>query len=756
MAAFQAVSDDVFFVADGHSGDLDYASPACERVLGMTPEEVLNTPGVLSDAIFPERGGAPAAGAFETEFRFIRPDGEARWLRSRSYPVEAGAHRGQAIVGLVRDVTEQKLAARELRRSREEILELVGRIPDGILVASRERVLYVNRALATALGHDSPETVSDLPPSELVHPRDLPVAWEQLTRPLASGAATDELVELRLRAAEGEWLHFGFSPVRVVRFHGDEGILALVRNLTGEKEVEAARRRAEARYRTLYEHAPLGVALVAPDGTVLGVNPALQRLLGWADLEFGTVTGQELIHPDDQDEAFGQLNRLVAGEIDSYARETRLLRSDGGYTPVRVHASISQEEEGDAPLIITLVEDTSDRVALEQQLRTIARMESIGRLAGGIAHDFNNLVTVINGHTEMLLEETTDEDPRHEDLSDILKAGRRAAALTGQLLAFSRRTVLETRIMDLNQVLDETRSILTRTLGEDVELALQPGELQSRIQVDRSQLEQVVLNLVVNARDAMPQGGRLSIKTSETELDAEFVELHPGSQPGRYVCLEVSDTGQGMSQDLLDYIFEPFFTTKPPGSGTGLGLATVYGIVKQSMGYIQVESQVGEGTSFFIYFPARDPVEHSAGNREAPRATGGNETVLLVEDDTAVRSLAERVLVLQGYRVITAADGREGLEQAAAYEGPIHLLVTDVIMPRIGGRELAERMAEERPGTPVLFISGYTDDALLRHGVREGEVRMLYKPFTAGEFAGAVRTALDEAQEDQASGSSTD
>ena len=301
--------------------------------------------------------------------------------------------------------------------------------------------------------------------------------------------------------------------------------------------------------------------------------------------------------------------------------------------------------------------------------------------------------------------------------------------------------MLEPRVLDLNEVLDETRSLLARTLGEDIELRIE-GELTGHIQVDRSQLEQIVLNLVVNARDAMPQGGRLTIRTYQTALDDEFVDRHPGSQAGDFICLEVADTGEGMSPDLLDYIFEPFFTTKAPGEGTGLGLATVYGIVKQSMGYIQVESEVGKGTTFSIYFPARDGILEGEELEEGAPAAGGGETILLVEDDEAVRSLAERVLMLQGYRVITAGDGREGLEQAEAFEGPIHLLVTDVIMPRIGGRELSEKIEMVRPGIPVLFISGYTDDALLRHGVRHGEVRMLYKPFSAGEFANAVRSAL--------------
>jgi CheY-like chemotaxis protein len=371
-------------------------------------------------------------------------------------------------------------------------------------------------------------------------------------------------------------------------------------------------------------------------------------------------------------------------------------------------------------------------------------MEAVGRLAGGVAHDFNNLMTVVNGYGDILLNNLRPDDPHREMVAEMRKAGERAAALTRQLLAFGRKQVLAPRVLDLDEVVSEMGKLLLRTIGEDIELVLdlQPG--LAPVHADPGQMEQVILNLAVNARDAMPQGGRLVIRTANVRLDEDYIRSHPGVSAGPYVLLELRDSGCGISPEAKSHIFEPFFTTKGVGKGTGLGLAVVHGVVSQSGGHIDVDSEPGRGTSFQIYLPSaelgRQPVPSVAEVKVTPR---GSETVLLVEDEEAVREVNRRILVRGGYAVLEARDGNEALRVAARHRGPIHLLVTDVVMPGMGGRQLAEQLSALRPEMKVLFVSGYPDDAVVEYGIREGEVHFLHKPFSPSALARKVRDILD-------------
>ena len=388
--------------------------------------------------------------------------------------------------------------------------------------------------------------------------------------------------------------------------------------------------------------------------------------------------------------------------------------------------------------------EEAKNASLEQQLFQAQRLESVGRLAGGVAHDFNNLLTVINSYSDLAIEGLRAGDPLRDDLQEIRDAGRRAARLTSQLLAFSRRQVLEPEVLDLNEVVTGLERMLRRVIGEDVDLRFVPAEGIAHTRADRGQLEQVLMNLVVNARDAMPHGGALTLETAEVELDAEYARRRPGVTAGAYVMMAVSDTGEGMDASTCAHIFEPFFTTKAEGRGTGLGLSTVYGIVKQSGGNIWVYSEPGKGTTFKVYLPVT--AERGVASRpiRVPSTVEGSETVLLVEDEDAVRALAQRILESAGYRVLAAANGGEALltcEQAAR---PIHLMLTDVVMPRMGGRQLADRLAVLRPDLRVLYMSGYTDNAIVHHGVLDSGTRFLAKPFTARTLLRAVRDALDE------------
>jgi len=387
--------------------------------------------------------------------------------------------------------------------------------------------------------------------------------------------------------------------------------------------------------------------------------------------------------------------------------------------------------------------DISERVRLEEQLRQSQKMEAVGRLAGGVAHDFNNLLTVINGYSEMLQAGLDPTDPNHGLLTDVRDAGERAAALTRQLLAFSRRQVLEPRVVELGQVVRGLEKMLRRLISEDIGLATSLPPALPRVCVDPGQLEQVVMNLVVNARDAMPGGGRLSIELRAVVLDDAVRERIPDGRPGRFLQLSVADTGCGMDGELLARIFEPFFTTKEQGKGTGLGLSTVFGIVQQSHGFIEVASRVGEGTTFRVYLPVAESQDGAGAEDRPDGPVGGKERILLVEDDPMVREVTRRILAGVGYEVLPAAGPEHALGQVVDGKAAFDLLLTDVVMPGICGPELSKRLLELRPGIRVLFMSGYTDDALSRLNLAASDIQLLQKPFSAVDLTRRVREVLD-------------
>jgi signal transduction histidine kinase/CheY-like chemotaxis protein len=423
--------------------------------------------------------------------------------------------------------------------------------------------------------------------------------------------------------------------------------------------------------------------------------------------------------------------------------ETARLRKHGTRVEILLTPSPVKDENGVVIGVSGMSRDITARRQMEEQYRQLQKMEAIGQLAGGVAHDFNNLLTVINGCGELVLGRLPAGDPLRELIAEITRAGERAAALTRQLLAFSRRQVLDPKVLDLNAVLADLEKMLRRLIGEDVRLTtrLQPG--LGRVKVDPAQIEQVILNLAINARDAMPRGGELIIETANIDLDGSYAKWHAEVHAGPYVRLRVCDTGQGMAEEVKRHIFEPFFTTKPPGKGTGLGLTTVYAFVEQSGGHIEVASEPGRGTAFMICLPCAEESGKPRSFAGTLRAPQGTETVLLVEDEPAVRALTRHVLQASGYTVLEASDGDEALHLAEQHSGSIHLLVTDVVLPALGGAQLGERLRIHRPELRVLFVSGYADDAIIRHGVRESEVDLLQKPFSPAVLAHKVREVLD-------------
>jgi signal transduction histidine kinase/CheY-like chemotaxis protein len=469
----------------------------------------------------------------------------------------------------------------------------------------------------------------------------------------------------------------------------------------------------------------------------------------------GKPMAELIIPPSLREKHYRDLAHYLAtgkGPVLEKGKEIIAMRADETEFPVEL--AITRIGLEGVPIFTAFIRDISERKraekekeTLENQFRQAQKMEAIGQLTGGIAHDFNNLLTVINGYSEMLLQTLPAGDLQRDNAEQIKQAGERAAALTRQLLAFSRKQMLEPKVLDLNAVVTNIEKMLTRTIGEDITLAttLTPG--LGCVKADSGQIEQVVLNMAVNARDAMPQGGKLTIETANVELDETFARKHVVVQPGRYVMLAVSDTGCGMDAETQRRIFEPFFTTKGQGKGTGLGLATVYGIVKQSGGSIWVYSEVGKGTTFKVYLPRVEekPDTVLPGTvRAAPLK--GTETILLVEDDAPLRKLTLSLLRQGGYHVLVASDREEALQLCGQYEGPIHLMLTDVVMPGISGPEAAQRLASTRPDMKVLFMSGYTDDTIVSHGILIEGVTFLQKPFTADALARKVREVLDDTE----------
>jgi len=403
-----------------------------------------------------------------------------------------------------------------------------------------------------------------------------------------------------------------------------------------------------------------------------------------------------------------------------------------------------KDESGRVAFLELFAEDVTERRALERQLRTAQKMEAVGRLSGGIAHDFNNLLGVIIGYSQVLKRSLKPEHPLYEHAEEIEKASQRAVSLTRQLLAFSRQQVLEPVVLNMNALVSDMEKMLPRLIGEDIALTLTLDPALGQVKADPGQIEQVIMNLAVNARDAMPDGGKLTIQTANVDLDTTYTHQHPGSRVGSYVMLRVTDTGTGIDPEIQAQIFEPFFTTKERDKGTGLGLATVYGIVKQSGGYIAVDSEKGKGASFSVYLlRVENAVTAPDLSNEAPVSVRGSETILLVEDEESLRKLADMFLRGSGYHVLTAADGAQALQVARQYAGPIHLLLTDVVMPGINGRVLAERLAPSQPGMRILYVSGYTDSFIAGHGVLEAGAHLLHKPFTEESLTRKVRELLD-------------
>ena len=529
------------------------------------------------------------------------------------------------------------------------------------------------------------------------------------------------------------------------------GALAYAQSQADKQVAESALRISERRFRALVEESWDAVALFAGDGTILYGSPATTRLLGYELTEFVGRNAMELIHPDDRAGVLLRLQDAMAAPRAPVQVAARVRHKNGSWRYLEgVFTNLIDDPSVGA--IVNNYRDVTDRRILEEQVMMSQKMEAIGRLAGGVAHDFNNILTAIGGYSDLLLADLPPDDRRRHDVEEIHQATQRAAALTQQLLAFSRRQVLQPKVINLNALVPDIEKMLRRLIGEDILFATVLHPRLGNVRADPGQLEQVIVNLAVNARDAMSDGGRLTIETRNVELDEAYTAEHPAVKPGRYVLLAVTDTGVGMDEETKARIFEPFFTTKVRGKGTGLGLATVYGIVQQTGGHIWPYSEPGRGTTMRVYLPRvdapADPIEHPRD--AAPETLRGSETILVVEDEAPVRAVTRQLLERNGYTVLEAPDGAAALALVDGAAGGRHidLLLTDVIMPGMSGRELAAQLNARRPNLRVLFMSGYTDDAVVRHGMLEPGLAYVEKPFRPMALLRKVRGVLRETDPD--------
>lgn len=599
--------------------------------------------------------------------------------------------------------------------------------PDAITLRSfpERRYIEVNEGFTRLTGY-TPEEVIGKTPAELQLWVDREPHETASQRLQQEGEIREE--EFRFRTKTGEIRHGRVSASRVV-INGQPCVLAITNDITDRKLAEQALVRSEGDFRSVVEGAPYAIFRVSPSGRLLLVNPAFVQTLGYASEE-------EVLRLDMGRDVYRD-PRVRQLFLDSHAGENfrqveaEWKRKDGGIITVRLTGKAVSGNGPGIEYFEIFAEDITERRTLERQLLQSQKMDAIGQLAGGVAHDFNNLLSVILGHAEILDRRLGEEAGVRKNIEAIQQAAERAASLTSQLLAFSRKQMIEPKVVDLNAAILEIERLVRRLMSEDIELSakLDPGI--GAIRIDPGQLDQVLMNLIINARDSISSGGRIVLETSSVELDETYVSRHVGSSPGSYVCLAVSDTGVGMDAETISRIFEPFFTTKEKGRGTGLGLSTVYGIVKQAGGYIMPYSEPGQGSTFKLYFPRVEEPTRSQTKSPAPEPLArGTETVLLVEDEGALRDLVRSILQEAGYTVRDAHKGQEALQIAADPSAKIDLLLTDVVMPGMAGPQLAQQLLSSRPGLRVLYMSGYADDVIVNRGVLSSGAALIQKPFS--------------------------
>jgi two-component system, cell cycle sensor histidine kinase and response regulator CckA len=728
------------------TGHIVFVNSATERMFGYRLEELLGKPFQM---LVPQRFEVATVEYYERFFtspelqeQMQRREAICRRNDGSEFPAEINSTPIEtlqgAVVGVaVRDISQRKQAEEALRQSEERYRTLFENAPVGIYRTTPDgRILAANPALVRILGYASFE---DLAKPNLNTSFFAPEYPRSHFISLMEEKGTVAGLECVWHKKDGEALLIR-ENARAIR---DASGKILYYEGTAEDITEHKRAEEEnTRLVTAIEQSAEGVVVTNTRGEIEYVNPAFTRMTGYSREEALGQNPRVLKSGKHDPEFYRQLWAMIL-DGQSWHGELVNRRKDGTFYTEQMSIAPVRGSQGEVTHFIATKQDVTERKVMEAQLQQAAKIEAVGRLAGGVAHDFNNLLTIINGYSELLLDELGSDETLSGYLKEIHNAGDHAAALTSQLLAFSRRQVLAPHVLDLNSVVSTLESMLRRLIGEDIELLTNLSPTLGLIKADPGQIDQVIMNLAVNARDAMPFGGKLTIETSNVEIDESYAHKHPTVKPFPHVMLAVTDTGAGMTPEIQEHIFEPFFTTKEKGKGTGLGLATVYGIVKQSGGSIWVYSELGKGTVFKVYFPL---VSETTETGDKPASdldpSLGTETILLVEDEEGVRSLVRLALSAVGYHVLETTDPESALATCASHDGPIHLLLTDVVMPQMSGPIVATKVTALRPGIRVLYMSGYTDDAVVHHGVLSQEMPFIQKPFSPLALRKKIREVL--------------
>jgi PAS domain S-box-containing protein len=648
---------------------------------------------------------------------------------------------------LSRMENERKQSENELRASTQRFSSVVASAMDAIITLDDSlRIVVFNEAAEMMFGCPAWE-VMGAPLDRFLPPQFSEIHAEHVRMFGVAGITTRSMKSPGILSAvrsNGETFPIE-ATVSHIQVAGQDLYTVILRDITERKRVEETLRQSEDRFRSIYEQAAVGIGQVAADGQFLMVNAALCRMLGYEESELRGKKVHEIIHPDDLARETVLLDAMQRGDQPQYAIEKRYLHRDGSAVWVNVNTSAVRDSAGALLYRISVIQNVTERKRAEEQLKQAQKMEAIGRLAGGVAHDFNTLLNVMLGYSDILLAELPPEDALRERVIQIRNSGNAAAMLTKQLLAFSRKQAIVQEVVDLREVSSKLTPILGRLLRDDIELTVKYSEEICPVKVDPGQIQQLMLNLVANAGDAMPEGGQLNIEVRVVELDENYVQQHPTLKVGRHAMLAICDSGTGMDAQTVAHIFEPFFTTKEAGRGTGLGLATVYGIAKSNGGDIWVYSELGVGTIFKVFLPlTTEPLRHAElAPVESPTTSdGGGETILLVEDSAALRELTKVILLRNGYKVLEAEDGITALEVSRQFPGVIHMVLTDVVMPRMRGPHLAEQIVKQRPGIAVVFLSGYTEEAIAQSDRIKG-FTLVEKPYTSEVLLHSIRHALD-------------
>ena len=731
-------------------GNLTYVNEAACRTLGKSGEEMLGQKLHLF-------GGGPESAAIQDEIlkktledglwqgevAHRGKNGKTTILESRTHVVKDASGETIGVSGISTDITERKLTEKKLIESESRYRSIIDNLRDVLFTIDLTgKITFASPSTGDILGYDCDEVtrmnILDFLPEE-----DRRRAVETIPKGMAGEKIKAYITPALKKSGERVLLELDFS--RIYRDGEVIGAQAIAKDVTERKEAEEELRRREEEYRNLVHNIP---GMIYKGGADWGIEIIHKpdKVCGYSveDFETGKIHWADIIHPDDKESVFTDGDRL-AEEPMQLVQEYRIIAKDRGLKWVRDHKSSNFFDDGAFAGVNGVVFDITEMKHLQEQLNQSMKMEAIGRLAGGVAHDFNNALTPIMTISGALQSDLNPEHPVYEDIVEIKESAERCVGLTRQLLAFGRRQPLDMRVLNLNDVVANMEKMLSRVIGEDIILVKELAPELRNVEADIGQMEQILANLAVNARDAMPGGGKLTIKTQNVYLDGKFMEKFPNAAAGPYAMLVISDSGFGMEPETAERIFEPFFTTKEKGKGTGLGLSTVYGIVRQSGGSIRVFSNPGKGTSFVIYLPVVEKEAEAAEKtqEEPSECFGGSETILLVEDEASVRKVIKRMLKRSGYKVLEADKGSDAIRICQTIPEPIHLLVTDVIMPGMSGKELADHLTSVYPDMKVIFCSGYTDNAIVHHGVLDQGTNFLQKPFTNKSLIQKVRSVLN-------------